>query len=131
MLSRLTDEERLLKLAAQPRPKRPDSTNRLGSQIDLYLKEKQAGLKRNTSVVDLWQQILPVGLQDHCTLAGIWRGTLLLDVDPGPYMHEMKLMNTELLNEIREQCPGAGIKRINLRPRKNTKLDADKKNDRS
>ena len=129
-MSRLMDEERLLNLVARPRPKRPDSTKKLGAQIEIYLNEKRAGLKKNTLVVDSWRQILPAELQDHCTLAGISRGTLLLEVDPGPYMHEMKIMNTELLNEIRDRCPGAGIKRINLRPGKNTKIGTDKKNDR-
>ncbi len=120
----------MLNLVARGRPKRPDSTKKLGAQIELYLNEKQTGLKKNTLVVDLWREILPVELQDHCTLAGISRGTLLLEVDPGPYMHEMKIINTALLNEIQDRCPGAGIKRINLRPRTNTKTDTEDKNHR-
>ncbi len=119
-----------MNLVARGRPKRPDSTKKLGAQIELYLNEKRARLKKNALVVDSWREILPGELQEHCTLAGISRGTLLLEVDPGPYMHEMKIMNTELLNEIQDRCPGAGIKRINLRPRKNTKTDIDEKNDR-
>jgi hypothetical protein len=103
---------------------------RLGAQIELYLSEKQAGLKRNALVVDFWRETLPNELQDHCSLAGISRGTLLLEVDPGPYMHEMKIMNTELLNEIRSRCPGTGIKKIELRPRKNAKKSRYEKNDR-
>ena len=120
----------MLSLAAWPRPKRPDSTKKLGAQIELYLNEKRAGFKKNTLVVDLWREILPVELQERCALAGISRGTLLLEVDPGPYMHEMKIINTELLNEIQRRCPGAGIKKINLRPRKNNKMDTNEKNDR-
>ncbi len=120
----------MLNLAARPRPKRPDSTTKLGTQIEFYLNEKRAGLKKNALVVDLWREILPVELQEHCTLAGISRGALLLEVDPGPYMHEMKIINTELLNEIQSCCPSAGIKKINLRPRKNNKIDTDEKNDR-
>ena len=121
----------MLNLVARARPKRSAGTEKLGAQIDLYLNNKRAGLKKNTLVVDSWQEILPGELQNHCTLAGISRGTLLLEVDPGPYMHEMKIMNTELLNEIQDRCPGAGIKKINLRPRKNTKTDIDERNDRS
>lgn len=126
-MSRLTDEERLLNAAAWTLPKKPGNTKKLGAQIELFLNEKQARLKKNAFVVDTWRQILPQEFQDHCSVIEISRGTLFLEAEPGPYMHEMKLMKTELLREIQNSCPAAGIRSINLRTARNNKTDTDKK----
>jgi len=75
-------------------------------------------LERNASVVDVWRQYLPEGFYEHCSLVGVSGGVLKIEVDPGPYMHEMQVLSSKLLEHLQSCCGQAGIKRIKLRPRK-------------
>jgi len=114
----MDDEEKLLCSAiGRPRPPKK-SASRLGLSVQTYLKERSSRLKKNAGVVDVWQQILPHELHKHCSLAGIYGGTLRLEVEPGPYMHEMRLVSSELLEHLQNHCRQAGIKRIALLPKK-------------
>jgi hypothetical protein len=114
----MDDEEKLLcSTVGQSRsPKR--SASRLGASARTYLNAKGPQLKKNAIVVDTWRQILPHELHRHCSLTGIYGGTLQLEVEPGPYMHEMRLVKSELLEHLQDHCRRAGIKRIVLFPKK-------------
>lgn len=107
----MDDEGRLL-LTATRRRTRAKKATRLGLCTKAYLDEQDARLQRNCSVVDIWRQVLPTTLHEHCRLAGIAGGVLRVVAEPGPYMHEMRMVSGELLEHIQNRCRGAGIKKI-------------------
>ena len=125
MLHEHTDEDKFLQSAVEWQKKKPKTTDRLGKGIEAYLEERRPSYVKNASVVELWRQILPNGLQGHCGLLGISGGLLQLEVDPGPFMHEIQLLSEELLGHLQSCCPQAGIKKISLRPRRPGEAQAE------
>jgi hypothetical protein len=117
-LTKRSDEDKLLHGALSWQWHRRKRTSQLGSDAETYLRRKSRQFEKNASVVDLWSELLPADFQKHCTLTKIEAGVITIQVDPGPYLHEMQLLSTELLREIQNQCRSAGIKRIMIRPRK-------------
>ena len=115
----MMDQEKLLRSATGWQRRGKKETPRAGTSAKHYLQMKQRQLEKNAEVVDLWQEILPPGMYDYCSLAKISAGTMYIEVDPGTYMHQMQTMITELLETIQGRCPYAGIKKIILRPRQN------------
>lgn len=114
----MDDEEKFLcSTAGRPRSLEK-SVSRLGLSTRTYLKGRGSQLEKNAGVVDVWRQILPYELHKHCSLAGIYGGTMRLEVEPGPYMHEMRLVSGGLLEHLQNRCRQAGIKRIVLVPKK-------------
>ncbi len=83
-----------------------------------YLNKRTPSLAKKAAVADIWQEILPEVFYEHCSLAGISRGVLHIEVDPGPFMHELQALSNELLLYLQSRCGGAGIEKIRLRPRK-------------
>jgi predicted nucleic acid-binding Zn ribbon protein len=63
-------------------------------------------------IAELWNQLLPAELCRHCKIAGISGGQLKVLVDLPAYMYELQLCSSELLTELRRQCPRAHIKKI-------------------
>ena len=121
MLRSNRDEEKLLQGAVRWQRKISKTSERLGDRVDLFLRDSQSRLKKNTVVVDALSELLPEGLAEHSGGLEISGSTLKLQVDSGPYMHELRLMSEELLKHLRQQCPKSGIKKITLFPRKKTK----------
>jgi predicted nucleic acid-binding Zn ribbon protein len=111
-------EEKLLRSCGQWRKKPVDRTESVGGVVRSYLSRQHRQLGKNTSVVDVWQEVLPGGFYEHCKLVGISGGVLRLEVDSGTYMHELRLMSKDLLEHLQERCPRAGIKKISLYARR-------------
>ncbi len=109
--SNMDDEERLLP-ATTGRGSRSKNATRLGFSARAYLDRQNARLQKNCSVVDVWRQVLPIMLYEHCRLAGISRGVLRVEAEPGPYMHEMRMASGELLEHLQNRCRRAGVKKI-------------------
>ena len=114
------DQEKLLHSATAWQGRRRQTTSRLGANANAYLQKRHRQLKKSAAVVDVWQEVLPQQFYEHCSLARITGSSIYVEVEPGTYMHEMQLLNTELLEHIRDRCPNAGIKKIILRPWKKT-----------
>ncbi|MBN1816450.1 MAG: DUF721 domain-containing protein [Sedimentisphaerales bacterium] len=89
----------------------------LGQTVRQYLQERNGVFQKNKSIVDLWNEIVPPEMRCHCTVKKIEAGTLTVEVDPGAYMHEMRLMSDELLRYLGSRSGRSGIRRIVLRPR--------------
>lgn len=112
------DEDGLLIGAVSWQKRKKTTTSKLGDSGRDYLGRNLQNLKRNAVVVDVWQEILPAELNEHSRLKSISGGVLELEVDPGPYMHEMRLISSELLEHLQNRCGRGKIKKIKLRPRK-------------
>lgn len=111
------DEDKLLQSAQRKRPT-ISSTSRLDEVAESYLRQRRTEFRKNASLLDVWDELLPTGFYEHCGIAAISKGVLRIEVDPGPYMHEMRILNEELLEHLKDRCPGAGIKKITVCVRK-------------
>lgn len=112
-----TDEEKLLQSAVKWQYRTRRTTERLGGKAEVYLKKNKSRFEKNTQVVDAWEGLLPKGLSEHCNISEISGQTLKLEVDPGSFMHELKIISSELIEHLRQACPRCGIKKITLLPR--------------
>lgn len=63
-------------------------------------------------ITEIWNRLLPEELRRHCKIAGFSAGRLKVLVDLPAYMYEMQLCSSEILSELRRQCPRAHIKKI-------------------
>ncbi len=98
-------------MAARRQP-RAQKAIKIGLSAQEYLDKRDARLQKNCSVVDAWSGLLPVELYDHCKLAGIAGGVLRIEAEPGPYMHQVRMISGELLEHLQNRCWRAGIKKI-------------------
>ncbi len=64
--------------------------------------------------IDAWRQLLPLELQRHCKIAGVSGGLLKVTADSPAYVYELQLCSTELIEQLRRQCPGARIEKIKV-----------------
>jgi hypothetical protein len=112
------DEEKKLKGAVgwQRKP-RPAGVG-LGGEVQAYLKRRGNELKKNASLMDLWAGALPAAIAERCRPESIQAGTLRVEVESGPWMHELRMMTRELLDYFQEHCPRNPVRRIVLVPRR-------------
>ena len=110
-------KERFLRSTTSWQSKSGPTATLLGQAVRQYLQERNGIFKKNRTVVDIWNEIVPAEMRSHCTLKGIEAGILTVEVDPGAYMHEMRLMSDELLKYLHSHSGRSGIRRIALQPR--------------
>ncbi len=65
-----------------------------------------------SDVAEVWSRLLPDELAWHCEIVDISAGRLVVRVDSPSYMYELQLCSSELLKELRRQCPRARLTRI-------------------
>lgn len=95
------------------RMRKPYSATNLG-QAAQELLERQISPRQAvySNVFDAWSRMLPAELGRHCEIADISAGRLAIKVDSPSYMYELQLCSSELLAEMRRQCPRARLARI-------------------
>jgi hypothetical protein len=64
------------------------------------------------AVTEAWERLLPPELQRHCRIANISSGQLKVFADSPSYVHELRIISTELLAGIRQQCPRVKLRSI-------------------
>ena len=67
---------------------------------------------RFSQVVEVFSRLLPAELHGHCEIIDISGGQLKVKVDSPSYMYELQLCNSELLKELKWQCPKARLTKI-------------------
>jgi len=67
---------------------------------------------RFDGVAEAWCEIVPQELYEHCEIIALTGGELKVRVDSSAYMYELQLCGSELLEELRRQCPRARLKGI-------------------
>ena len=120
-----TDEDQFLRGATSWQYKRRETVGRLGFNVEKYVNTRRSELSRNAKIIDAWRDLLPAELCDHCNVDRIASGNLYIEVDPGVYMHELRLLSSELLEQLQRVCRYGGIKRIVLRPRNNKTIQTE------
>jgi hypothetical protein len=117
------DEEQQLKSALNWQYKPRHTESLLGSEVSSYLKRRQRTLTRNASIVDVWEAVVPLGLQPFCRLDKCMGNTLYVQATAGPYMHQLQMLSGELLERIKQQIPNCGIQKIKVIPSKNNNME--------
>jgi hypothetical protein len=96
---------------------RPESLSgqatRLGDSLSEVMENTILPLQRRiASVVEVWEQLLPPELSVHSTPIAIGRGQLKVQVDSPSYMYHLQICRSDILRELQQQCPRAGIQEI-------------------
>jgi hypothetical protein len=80
---------------------------------------KQSVAKRQTKLVKIaecWANLIPLLLNDHCSLESLHRGTLTVLVDSSSHLYELKqLLLAGLQDQLLIACKSAGLKKISLK----------------
>jgi predicted nucleic acid-binding Zn ribbon protein len=90
-----------------------DGTVRLGEVAQQLMTEQISPRQEKfSSVSEVWSQMLPAELAQHCEIVGVSGGQLKVQVDSPSYMYELQLCSSELLDELQRQCPKARLTKI-------------------
>ena len=109
----MDDIERLQKTLDYRRTRPPYRAHSLGEVAQKLLTERIAPQQaRFSQVDDLWRELLPAELQEHCEIVDISDGQLDVQVDSPSYVYELQLCSSELLSELQRHCPRARLTRI-------------------
>ncbi len=93
----------------------PGETTSLGDALRQLMRERITPLQaRFGPVVELWDQLLPAELSQHCKLTEVSTGELKVLVDSPSYAHELRMCSSALLEQLQQQCPGAKIRGIKI-----------------
>jgi predicted nucleic acid-binding Zn ribbon protein len=111
-------QEKLLQSATQWQKKPYSRCQRIGEEAALFLRRNQKEYNKNAALVDVWDALIPQGLKPYCRLDRRAGNVLTIQAAPGPYMHQVQLMQCELLEELHRRCPGAGIQKLRIIPLK-------------
>ncbi|MHC4617705.1 MAG: DciA family protein [Planctomycetota bacterium] len=79
--------------------------------VDGRISPRQA---RFDSLIEIWNQLLPAELGRHCRLVDASGGQLKVLADSPAYVHELRLCSSQLIEELRRQCPRARIRTIRI-----------------
>ena len=107
-------EDDLLRSATAWQWRKKNRTSQLGSQIQSFLNSHQKSFDQAACLIDAWEQMVPVGLKKYCRLDGFEQGELTVRAIPGPYMHQLKMVQSELVKELKKKCPRSGLRKIRL-----------------
>jgi hypothetical protein len=87
---------------------------RIGDVVGSFVETLAPVHARCDSVSEALASLLPPTMRDHCRLDGVSGGSLKLVVDGASYLYELQLCKAELLLELQQLCPGAGLRRIQI-----------------
>ncbi len=105
--------ETLQKTLKCRRTRKPYSAAGLGQVAQQFLDEQISPRQAIFSeVTEVWSRILPAKPGMRCEITDISGGQLVVKVDSPSYMYELQLCSSELLAELRRQCPKARLTEI-------------------
>lgn len=88
----------------------------IGLAIERFLSKRSPQFKKAEQVAEAWDRLLPDPIRGQCRLAGFISGVLTVEASTGPFLHQLQMIRSRLLQEIREQCPQSGIRDIRILP---------------
>jgi len=109
----MDDIERVQKTLDYRRTRKSYSAYSLGQVAQQLLAERISPQQAKFSQVDeVWRDLLPAELQEHCEIVGISGGQLDVRVDSPSYVYELQLCSSDLLTELQRQCPRVRLTKI-------------------
>ncbi len=117
-MSDTTKEDKLLRSAVQWQYRPRSYCSCAGDEAAGFLGRRKRHFQRNAALVDAWEAIVPPGLKAWCRLDSVAGQVLTIQAAPGPYMHQLRMMQSELVEELHRRCPRAGVRKLHLIPLK-------------
>lgn len=116
-------QDKLLRSATQWQRKPALQCVTAGDEAASFLQRRKRQFDKNAALVDAWEALVPPGLKSWCRLDSCSAQTLTVQAMPGPYMHQLQIMQHELLAELHRRCPSAGIRKLRIIPLKENSED--------
>jgi len=92
---------------------KPEEAVKLGDIVTKLMDEQLSGQQaRFEAITELWQQLLPVNLYQHCKIVDMSNAELKVLVDSPSYANELRWCSSELLEQLQQHYPRARIKKI-------------------
>jgi predicted nucleic acid-binding Zn ribbon protein len=109
-----TDKRTNRVIARQVGVKR-EKPQRLGDAlVELMENQITPHRARFGSVAEVWEQLLPAELRQHCRIEGFKKGRLKVVAESPSYQFELRLCSSELVKELAARCPRAKVERIEI-----------------
>jgi predicted nucleic acid-binding Zn ribbon protein len=106
-------EIELRKLVKWRQVKRTEAVIDIGDAAKKYFEKNISPQHdRTASLAEIWSALIPVQLHKHCRIDILKGAQLKVIVDSPSYLHELRLCSSELLEQLKKQCPKARIKDI-------------------
>ena len=87
--------------------------SKLGDVVDWWMKRVVVPKAEKFSPLsEVWSQLLPPTLAEHCRIDSFSGGVLKIAVDSSAYMYELRLCSHMLLEQLQKTCPKARIRQI-------------------
>lgn len=95
----------------------PKVTGPLGPELISFFKTSiQRRQTKLGKIADVWSQLVPALINEHCALEGLTRGTLTVLVDTASHLYELKqLLLSGLERQLLVGCGSAGLRKITLK----------------
>jgi len=97
--------------------RRPQPTL-LADALAVVMDAPRAGLSRRYEAAsrlgELWVQLLPPELAQHCRVADLSAGLLTIEADSPSYVYELRISSHQLLGYLRQGCPAAKLRAIRI-----------------
>jgi hypothetical protein len=90
----------------------------LGTELIEFFKHSVARRQtRLVKIAEVWGDLVPDFLTDHCALEGLTRGALTVVVDTSSHLYELKqLLLAGLEHQLLFACKSTGLRKITLKP---------------
>ena len=95
------------------RRRSPTRVVKLGNVLNELIENRVSPLQAKFELItEVWSQLLPAELRQHCKIASVSGGQLKVLVDSSSFANELRWCGPSLLEEIKRRCPQARIKNI-------------------
>ena len=96
--------------------KRKNNEVRLSKLVDALMKGVVEPKKNKLDpIVEVWYACVPPELAAHCRINGLNGNQLQVSVDTPAYLYQLQLCSKELIDELKCQCPRAGVQTIKFK----------------
>lgn len=90
----------------------------LGEALSKLMAPGPAGLSQRyetaSKMRQLWGQILPPELAQHCRITDFSQGQLMVEADSPSYMYEIRISSQQLVGFLRQAYPAAKVRAIKV-----------------
>lgn len=114
--SRPQHDDALLRRLSTFKQSRKDPAALIGPDLIGLNEDVQKRCKKMGKITDVWIQLVPPSLNEHCFLESFSRGTLTVFVDSSAHLYDLKqLLLSGLQQQILLACKSAALRKITLR----------------
>ncbi len=106
-------DEQLIMKGINYSPEGVEKTSKIGDLLSTIMDSRiEPQHDRYCLLYEIWKQLLPEALSEHCQIESISNGQLKVLVDSPSYMYHMQLCCSNILAELERQCPQLRIKKL-------------------